>query len=347
LMKTYRYLLAGLGNIGRSFLEIVAERDSVLRQRYGIELQCVAVGDSSGMLINAEGIDTLAIARAKRQKHSLSGVHGSWLMDAAPVAALDNVDLNLVLDATPMNMTTGEPGLSLTRQALQRGINVVTANKAPLALNFAGLAGMSDWRKPGAPRLRFSACVGGAMPTINVGVFDLPCARFKRIEAVLNGTTQLILEMMANDSTYEEAVRAAQRMGIAETDPRMDVEGWDAANKLVILANTVLGIPASLADVSVTGIGPATANEAKAAKIVGERLSLLATAERDGEGFKLTVAPTPLPTTHPFGNLTGAEMGVIYETDIYEKITVISHETGPVPSAAAMLRDIVNIAIGI
>ncbi len=345
-MQTHRYFLAGLGNIGHALLDSLVSRASMIRERYDTQLLCLGVADSSGVLVSADGIDVAAVLEAKRGKHAHSTLHGTWLPRANPVDALLHIQPDIVFDATPVNMKSGEPGLTLTRESLVRGIHVVTANKAPLAMKYAELAALSDWGSPGKPKLRFSACVGGAMPTINVGVFDQPLARFTRIEAVFNATTQVILERMADGSPYEEAVRHAQQMGIAEADPSLDVQGWDAANKLVILSNTVLRYPATLADVSITGIGPATANEARAARIVGERMSLVATAEWDGSHYKLTVAPTSLAPSHPFGTLSGAEMAVTYESDLYERITIVAYESGPLPSAAAMLRDMVNIIVG-
>ncbi len=346
-MKTYRYFLAGLGNIGRSFLEIVSARERILAERYDLALKCVGVSDSSGSLTSPEGVDIPSVIRAKKARLSLASIRGTHVgADLASVYQDLGESVDMLLDATPVNLEGGDPGYTLTKLALSRGFPVVTANKGPLALHFNELASLSDWTDKRKPMLRFSATVGGAMPTINVGVYDMPCAHIMRVEAVLNATTQIILEMMAGGQTYETAVQEAQRLGIAETDPKLDVEGWDAACKLVIITNTVLRQPCSLADVSIAGIDGNTANEARAARVVGERMSLLATAEWDGSRYRLGVAPTPLSISHSFGQLTGAEMGVQYESDLYERITLIARETGPGGSSAAMLRDVINISVG-
>ncbi len=342
MMKTYRFLLAGLGNIGRNFLEIICNKEAVLRDRYGVKLIPVAVTDSSGALVNANGIDAAAVIAAKQNKRTLASLSGAVAgMNALDALAACEVDV--VFDATPVDLKTGGIGLELTRKALQMGKHVVTANKGPLALAFQELAALSDLSDLGKPGLRFSGAVGGAMPTINVGRSDLAAAHIHRIEAVLNGTTQMILEMMANGTSYDEAIREAISAGIAETDPTLDVEGWDAANKLVIVANAVLRQPTTLADVSVTGINKLRADEVRAVRMLGERMSLLATAEWTGDSYKLTVAPTALPETHPFARLAGQAMAIRYETDIYGTQALTTYEEGPVGSSAAMLRDFLDI----
>ncbi|KPV47865.1 homoserine dehydrogenase, partial [Kouleothrix aurantiaca] len=230
-----------------------------------------------------------------------------------------------------------------------RGISGVLANKAPLALAYPELAAWSDLAADASvpapePRgaLRFSACVGGAMPSVNIGWRDLAGARIERIEAVLNGTTQGILHMMEAGTSYADALAEMQRRGLAETDPTLDVDGWDAANRSVILANAVLLRPTTLADVEVTGIAKLSAQELQAASARGERIVLLCQAERSMGDFRLSVRPTALPADHPLARMSGDEMGIVYYTDIAGRLGVTTLETSPVPTAAAMLRDAIE-----
>jgi len=197
--------------------------------------------------------------------------------------------------------------------------------------------------RPLIPALRFSACVGGFLPTINVGWRDLAGCRIERVEAVLNGTTQGILRAMEQGGSYAEALVEMQRRGLAETDPTLDVEGWDAANKLVILANAVLRQPTTLADVYVEGITQLTAGELQAATARGERIVLLCLAERVDDAYRLSVRPTALPADHPLARMRADEMGIVYHTDIAGRLSMTTRETDPVPTAAAMLRDTIEI----
>jgi homoserine dehydrogenase len=241
----------------------------------------------------------------------------------------------------------------------------VLANKGPLALAFQELAGMSDLtenREPrtenqesgsptepvqqprmGRPALRFSACCGGSLPTINIGQRDLIGCRIERVEAVLNGTTHGILRIMEEGGDYAAALAEMQRRGIAETDPSLDVEGWDSANKLVILANAVLGRPTTLADVAVEGITGLTAEELRGALAHNARIVLLCLAEPFDGDYRLSVRPTTLPLDHPLARMSGDEMGVVYYTDIAGRASATTLERGPVPTAAAMLRDVLGI----
>jgi homoserine dehydrogenase len=187
--------------------------------------------------------------------------------------------------------------------------------------------------------------VGGYLPTVNIGRRDLAGAWIERIEAVLNGTTQSILRMMEAGIGYADALAEMQRRGSAEADPTLDVEGWDAANKLVILANAVLQRPTRLADVAIEGITRITADQLHEAQAHNTRIVLLCLAElRDGE-YRLSVQPTALPLDHPLARMGGDEMGIVYYTDIGGRTSAASLEHGPQPTAAAMLRDLIDLVV--
>lgn len=342
-MKTYRYLLAGVGNVGRSFLEITLVRRRKLADQFGVELVCVGAADSSGALIDPAGIDIGAVAAAKRARHGVASLPGATTAKAQTL--LDAPGADLLLDASPTNLQHGQPGLDLTRGALRRGMAVITANKGPLALAYQELAKLSDLKGSGPP-LRFSGCVGGATPSINVGVRDHAGGHITRIEAVLNGTTQLILGMMASGASFDAALAEAQRIGIAEPDPSLDVDGWDLANKLVILANAVLDRPTTLDHVSVAGIRGVGQDLLRKARAQGGRLSLLAVANWNGRDYELSVSPTVLPPSHPLSHVATDrldEMALIFHSDLFGRMQVICAEDGPTGTAAAMLRDVLNL----
>jgi homoserine dehydrogenase len=193
-------------------------------------------------------------------------------------------------------------------------------------------------------RLGFDATVAGGLPAVNLGQRDLAAAKIHRLEGVLNLTTNYILTRMAEDGlSYDQALSDAQAAGHAETDPSLDVEGWDAANKLVILAHSVLGFPATLADVDVTGITGVSGDMLRAATAEGMRVKLVATAEADGDGYRLSVRPQWLAAGHPLAQLGPKQMGIVYHTDISGSISAAIVEETPLPTASAMLRDVVEI----
>jgi homoserine dehydrogenase len=225
--------------------------------------------------------------------------------------------------------------------ALSRGMHVVAANKAPLVLAFPRL---QELARTHGVRLQFDATVAGGLPAINLGQRDLAAAQIERLEGVLNLTTNYILTRMAEDDlSYTAALAEAQMAGHAETNPSLDVEGWDAANKLVILANSVLHYPATLDDLTVEGIADVTVEVLRDALADGKRIKLVALAEQEGQGYSLSVRPTWLPASHPLAQLGAEQMGIVYHTDICGIISAAIVEETPLPTAAAMLRDVVDI----
>ena len=344
---TIRTALIGLGNVNRNFLRILEMKHAALARRYGLAFVVVCVADSSGVAVAANGFDPAATRHFKEAGGRVCDLPGS-VAGAAPAAVLATLACDLVLEASPVNLTTGEPGLSVARAALQRGIAVVLANKGPLVLAYCELHEIAAASGAG---LAFSATVCGALPVINIGRRDLVAAEVLGLRGIFNATTNFILTEMAAGRGYADALAEAQRRGIAETDPTLDVAGWDAANKLVIVANSMLGSglarAVTLADVAVTGITGVTAAHLAHAAAQGATIKLLATAERTtdhtGAGYALTVAPTLVAADSFLGQCHGWEMGVEIESDLYGRMYHKIWEREPLPTAAAMLRDAVNL----
>lgn len=344
--QTLRCILTGLGNIGRTFLEMLPSRTALLRERYGLALQFIAAADTSGCLVCEQGLDPTAIVEAKRRRQGVVTLAGGNLHVTDALTAVRQLPADMLLEATPTDIRTGQPGLDLVRAALQRGMHVVMASKGALVVALDELARLSDWSgNRRLPRLRFSGAVAGALPSVNIGWRDLAGSNITRLEAVLNGTTQLMLTLMGEGKTYAEALAEAQRIGIAEPDPTLDVEGWDTANKLLILANAVLRQPTRLSDIAVEGITRVTPADIQQARRDGGNLILLARAERETDGrYTLSVRPTAVPAHHPLARLGKQEAGIVYHSDIFGRTTAFSLEDGPLGTAAAMLRDILSIA---
>lgn len=340
-----RMIVAGLGNIGRRFLAVVESKREDLQARYGIRLRLVGAADSKGAAVGADGLDIPTVVSLKENKQSAADyvdeAGGRGYAGMPPLEVVQQVEADVLCEATPVNLKTGEPGLGCIRAALDQGMHVVTANKGPLVLAYGELIRLAQEK---SVAFRFCGTVCGGLPAVNLGQRDLAGATIARLEALPNLTTSFILEQMAQGQSYAQALMAAQAQGCAEADPSLDVEGWDAANKLVILANSVLGAPATLSEVAVQGITGVTHDDLKQAKAAGKVVKLVASAIRRPDGtYALTVAPTPLPAEHPLARLGGQQMGIVYHTDIYGTISAAIVEDEPIPSAAAMLRDVIGI----
>ena len=251
-----RYLLMGLGNVGRRFLELVERKRDTLEQGLGLELVMVGAADRSGAAMCPGGLDPREVVQLKAKGQGAAdypewGRPGLSALEMIQ-SADDAYDCRLLLDATPANLTDGQPGLGCIEEALLRGMYVVTANKAPLVLAFPRLLGLARTR---GVRLCFDATVAGGLPAVNLGQRDLAAAHIHRLEGVVNLTTNYILTRMGEEKcSYDAALKEAQEMGIAETDPTLDVEGYDTRNKLVLITNTLMNQTFSLEDVDVKGI---------------------------------------------------------------------------------------------
>jgi len=340
-VQKVRLLVVGAGNVGRRFLELLVRKEGTLRRRLGLELMLVGVADASGAAICPSGLDPQQLVDLKSGGQSVAdyprwGQPGLSALEMVQIAGAD-----LLLEASPGNMIDGQPGLSCIETAMRRGMHVVTANKAPLVLAFPRLL---DLAAAQGVKLRYDATVAGGLPAVNLGQRDLAIADIDRLEGIVNLTTNYVLMRMAQDGlSYDQALTEAQEAGHAEADPTMDVEGWDAANKLVILAHSVLRYPATLDDVTVEGILGVRPEMLARAEAQGKRVKLLAIAEREGDGYRLSVAPLALESDHPLAQLGPKQMGIVFHTDICGVISAAIVEEQPLPTAAAMLRDIVDI----
>ncbi len=334
--------LIGLGNVGRNFLKILEMKEARLREQYGLAFAVVCVADSSGVAVNPAGFGPAAVRMLKEAGGRVADLDG-YRPGVTSAEIAQTLACDLVLEASPVNLEHGEPGLSVTRNALNRGIDVVLANKGPLVLAFRELHDLAAANGAG---LAFSATVCGALPVINIGRRDLVAAEVRLLQGIFNSTTNFILAEMAAGRAYAEALAEAQARGIAEADPSLDVEGWDTANKLVIIANSFLGVDITLDDVAVQGITDLTPAQLQQEAAAGNVIKLLATARLGGDGYQFVVAPTVVEQDSFLGRCDGWEMGIEIHSDLYGKMYHKLWEREPLPTAAAMLRDAVNLAQG-
>lgn len=343
-MQTIRYVLVGLGNLGRRFCEVIVEKEALLRERYGLELTLVGAADSRGAAYDASGLDPARVAQIKRDGGSVGAYPGAGRVGWDALSLVEMADADLLLEALPVTLDKGaEPGLSCMRAAMRKGMHVVAPDKGPLVLAYREL---HDLAEACGVQLRFDGTVAGGLPAINLGVRDLRGAVVGRIEAAPNLVTGYVMDMLADGVPWDEALARARDAGVLEGDGSWDLEGWDAAAKLAILANAVVDFPATLNDVARAGVAAVGVEELAAARQEGRRYRLLARAERQPDGgYSLSVTPTPLPPEHPLGRLGPKQMGVVYTTDIYGVITAIIDEPNPVPSAMTMLRDLLDIYV--
>ena len=278
-MTTYRLALVGFGSVGQGLAQLLRDYGERLAQRHSIALRFVAVCTRSrGSLYDPDGLDPAALLDAIRQVGQLRDLPGQ-----TSLGVLDLVErrvADVLVEASPTDLATGEPATSYIRSAFARGMHVVTANKGPVALHFAEL------RRSAAAAgvyFGFEGTVMSGTPALRLALSDLAGCEIAELNGIVNGTTNYILTQMEQGHDYAAALAEAQRLGYAEADPAGDVEGYDAAAKALILANVLMDAGLSLDVVDRTGITGVTHEMIAAASAAGERWKLLARVRREGD----------------------------------------------------------------
>jgi homoserine dehydrogenase len=327
-------VLAGFGNVGRAFVSILQEKIETLRSRYGLDLRLKAVLKSDGGFVGISQVQVFEIVTVP------IAASPHWNPGLTAKAVLRTVKPGVFVECTPSNIQTGEPGLGHIRDALKAGWHVVTANKGPLVVDFKGLRGLARRNRV---FLRYSAATAAALPTLDVGIYSLAGAEIQTIEGILNGTTNYILTRMGEGVGYEGALREAQDKGIAEHNPELDIEGWDTAVKLLLIADSVLGLDFTLRDVKVEGITRIPPALLERASRDGKAVKLIGLMTRSAGRWRAEVSPEIIDRSHPLFGVSGTNKGITFLTDTMGSVTVTGGKSDPRGAAAALLKDIIHI----
>ena len=338
-MKKVRLVLIGLGNVNIGLLKILAAKKIEIAKE-GIELLIVGVADSSGIAVKNDGYFYEELVNLKAKGSRVNELDG-YLTAVSTEDIVKYAEADILIEGSPVDMKTGSPGLQTIRKALAKGLLVVSANKAPLVLAFDELHLLA--KKHGS-KLLYSAAVCGGLPLINVLQRDLKATKLISLRGIFNATSNFILEELENGGSFEEAVREAQRIGAAEADPSLDIEGYDTANKLYIIMKSFTNFSGCLSDIRVEGVRHICVDSIKQAGSRNQRIKLIASAEKEGNKWILSIKPTEVSTHSFLGSCDGWEMGIELRTDHYEYMAMKIREKDPVSTSAAVLRDIINIS---
>jgi len=275
---------------------------------------------------------------AIRSFHCFSGYH----LRHSQIDSLEfiqNCGADVLFETIPVNYHTGQPAVDLIRRALELGMHVTTANKGPVVHAYHELTTLARSK---SAKFYFESAVMDGAPVFALFRETLPAAKIEAFRGVLNSTTNLILSRMENGESYADAVAYAQSIGIAETDPSGDVDGWDAAIKVSALATVLMGVPTKPKDVDRTGIREITSAEIDKAKAAGKRWKLVCEARWEGKRFKTTVAPQMVGADSPLYGVEGTTSIVQIESDVLGKLSLIEEDPGPHTTAYGLLADFLN-----
>lgn len=321
MMEPLRIAVAGLGTVGGGVVRALAERGDDLGRRAGRRILLSQV---------------CALDRGKRRTHDLAEL--KWARSALDLA---QSDADVVVE-----LIGGENGtaLDLIFAALNNGKHVVTANKSLLARHGAELAELAE-RKGVA--LRFEAAVAGGIPIVKALRESLIAHGIGAVRGILNGTCNFILtQMEATGRSFHEVLAEAQRMGFAEADPTLDVEGHDTAHKLALLASIAFGIRPTLDQIAVEGIARVTPEDIALAREFGYRIKLLGVARQGAEGVDQRVHPAMVKLGTPLADVEGAFNAVLADAGQAGPFFFAGRGAGEAPTASAVIADIVDIARG-
>lgn len=340
-MLTYRLALIGFGNVGQGMAQILRDKGDFLAEHFDVRFEIVAISDLlKGSVYGPEGLDPnvlLTALETDSDLHNVPAVVSGW--DAYTTIERSKADVLVELSYT--DLQTGEPAFSHIRKALEMGMDVVTTNKGPVALYYPELVALA--RESGA-KIGVEGTVMSGTPALHLGKDLLAGAGIQRIQGILNGTTNFILMKMESGASYEAALAEAQALGYAEADPTGDVEGYDAAGKIVILSNVLMSTPIIMDDVQRTGIIGLTRQQVVEASASGNRWKLIGSLERTASGVMASVKPTLLPLDHPLASVNGATNAITYTTDLLGDVTLVGPGAGRQETGYALICDLLSIA---
>jgi homoserine dehydrogenase len=287
-MRTYRLAIIGFGNVGQGLAQILEERGAELRKNPGVDVRITAVSDIRlGSVSDPGGLSPRALRAAIQRDGTLQRV-------AAPTRGWDSIrtirssESDVVVELSPTDLSTGEPAISHIRAAFESGKHAITTNKGPVALAYRELRGLAADH---GVEFGVEGTVMSGTPALRMGSELLAGAGVSKVQGIINGTTNYILTRMREGKTYAEALAEAQAKGYAEADPAGDVEGHDAAGKLVILAGVLMGESIRVEDIDREGITGLTDDNVREAETAGEVWKLIAELERTTEGVRAKVRP--------------------------------------------------------
>ena len=336
-----RIVICGLGRVGQAFVDLLMQKGKDLQKRYDLNLRVVAAVDIGGAAVSPAGLPLEDLLAHLKKGGKVEEMPGFGQKGYSGKDALSSIPAELLVETTPTNIKDGEPGMTHLRTALVHGKHVVTAAKGPLVLRYRELKDLADKSRV---KLMISAATAAALPTLDVGLSCLAGTEVLNAEGILNGTTNYILTRMYEEGTpYKDALAEAQKMGVAEPDPSLDVEGRDTANKILLIANEVMQAGLSLQDIPVEGITRVTPEDIQKARKEGKVIKLIGRAEKKDGKVAASVAPMALPLEHPLASVRGTEKAISYLTDTMDRVTVSGGKSNPVGAAAALLKDIIRI----
>ena len=330
-MKLYRICFLGFGNVGRALARLFVSKSTELRDKYGIEWEVVGVATRRmGWRASENGIDVARLLDGSDETERVQGID-EWLARAKP---------DVVFETTSLNPETGQPAIEYLRKSLQAGAHTITANKAPLVYAYDELNELAIAQ---GRRFMFEATVLDSAPVFSLFRETLPAVKVRGFSGAFNSTTNVIIETMEAGRSFDEGVKTAQELGVAETDPSHDVDGWDSIMKVCAMARVILKVPLLPSNVrreGIRGLDPATL---QAARAEGRPYKLVSRVVVNADGsVTASVRPEQVAASDPLGGVRGTSLAIHFELDVMPGLTIMSHRPNLQSTAYGLLADFLN-----
>jgi homoserine dehydrogenase len=331
-MKRYNFCFVGFGNVGRALVRLLIAKSVELRESYGIEWRITGVASRRlGWLSCEEGFDVTDVLAGRTSNAANHTGIAEWLNTARP---------DVLFETTSLNTETGQPAIDYLRAALEFGAHTITANKGPIVYAYDEL---NELALGTGKKFLFESTVMDSAPVFSLFRETLPLARLRGFTGILNSTTNVIIEAMESGRSFEEGVKAAQELGVAETDPRHDVEGWDAVMKLCAISRVILKAGLKPAAVRREGIRGLTSTTLQRARAEARPFKLLSRLRIGEEGsITASVMPEQISINDALGSVRGTSLAAHFELDMIPALTVVSHRPNLQSTAYGLLADCVN-----
>jgi homoserine dehydrogenase len=328
-----RIILCGFGVVGQSLVKLFNSRSEDLYAKYGLKPRVVGVFDSKGSATDPSGLDLEKLVNIKKKFGTVKNYSNSK-NTMSGLDMIKNLDAEVLIETTASNYKDAEPGMSHITTAMKKGMHVISVNKGPLALAFPSLLELATYNQV---LLKFSGTVGGGTPILDYAKDSLRGERITSFAGILNGTTNYILTNMANGLSFESALKDAQDKGYVEADESLDLDGLDAAAKLVILANWIMGMKVTMPDIKCTGIRNVTTEDIKKAAKKKCAIKLIASCDKE-----LEVGPKEISVDDPLC-VNGTLNAIAFTSEHSGTQTIIGKGAGGMETASSILRDLLDI----
>jgi len=340
----YNLAFIGFGNVARALARLLERKRDLLEQRYGIIYSVTGIATGShGFAVNQNGLDVNKALELVENKQSIFPLSSFNVQDS--LAVIQQSQADVMFENSPVNYETGQPAIDHARAALNAGMHVSTANKGTVVHAYRDLTALAKSKNK---KFMFESTVLGGTPVFSTFREAMPLAELISFRGIINATTNVILSRMEDGESFDAAVEYCQSIGIAETDPSGDVDGWDASVKVAALATVLMDTPLKPQQVERTGIRGITPEMITKARAEGKRWKLVASAERDGESIKARVAPEMVEPSSPLYGIMGSSTGLTFHTDVLPDYSITVTERpgmqgGPVETAYGLFADFASI----